>query len=329
MTLKILVTGGGGQVAQGVLYSLENTNLDIEIFLTGNDPFSIELHSRENSILMCNVNDKHYVENLVAVIKKFEIDALIPTIDSEIVKVANAKIEIESKTRCKVLVGNPNAIEITSDKAKTIDFLKENGFAYPITERLEKNGFEKFLVKSSFPCIIKSRFGNASKDVFFVKSKKEAQKWIGNSDYLIQEFLDPREGEFTTGIYTDKNGITVGACTLKRNLKNGGTQIGERIINATLEEPLLRMAISLGLPYLNIQSMKIDGKLVPFEFNGRFSGTTGMISKVFNGPDFYIREHVLNEKLKPINNLLRFYVSRGSYFGYFTQEDLDSLETSS
>lgn len=41
MTLKILVTGGGGQVAQGVLYSLENTNLDIEIFLTGNDPFRL------------------------------------------------------------------------------------------------------------------------------------------------------------------------------------------------------------------------------------------------------------------------------------------------
>lgn len=327
MKLRILVTGGGGQVAQGVLYGLENTDLDIDIYLGGNDPYSIELHNRNNSILMCNVADERYVGDLIGIINKYKIDVLIPTIDSEILKIAHAKNEIERNTGCKVLVGNIDAVEITSDKEKTIHFLKEYGFSHPLTETLGQGGFESFLAKSGFPCIIKSRFGNASKEVYLVKSKKEALRWIGNSDYLIQELLDPNEGEFTTGIYTDKHGVTIGSCTLKRSLVNGGTQIGERVIDSVLEEPLLRMAKSLGLSYLNIQSMKVGGILVPFEFNGRFSGTTGMISGVFNGPELYIREHVLNQRLKPVINSHKFFVSRGSYFGFFGQEQVDSLKT--
>ncbi len=328
MKLRVLVTGGGGQVAQGVLYCLDKTDLDLEIFLAGNDPYAIELHSRQNSVLMSEVSDICYIQELKEIITRLCLDVLIPTIDSEIVKISRAKSQIERETGCKVLVGNPTAVEIASDKEMTINFLKENGFPHPLTERLEEGGFERFIVKRGFPCVIKGRYGNASKDVFLVKSKEEAAQWIGNSDYLIQEYLDPKEGEFTTGIYTDKKGLTIGACTLKRNLRNGSTQTGERIIESNLEQPLNEMASTLGLPYLNIQSMKINGEFIPFEFNGRFSGTTGMLSRVFNGPEFYIREHVLNQNLEPVNNFVKFFVSRGSYFGYFEQSDVDFLEKS-
>jgi len=327
MSLRVLITGGGGQVAQGVVYCLENSQLDLEIFLAGNDPYSIDLHKHKNSILMGNVNDEGYIHRLMEVILEYKIEVLIPTIDSEIMKIAKAKIEIEEKTRCIVLVGNIQSVGITSDKKRTIDFLSENGFAHPSTECLEGEGFERFLASNNFPCVIKTRFGNASKEVYVIRSKAEGSKWIGNSNFIVQEFLDPLEGEFTTGIYTDKNGVPAASCTLKRSLQYGGTQVGERIVDVKLEEPLLAMAGTLGLPYLNIQSMKVGEKLIPFEFNGRFSGTTGMISKVFNGPELYIREHVLNQQIEPVVSTLSFIASRGSYFGYFSKEDIDLLRS--
>lgn len=328
MSLRLLITGGGGQVAQGVMYCLEESELDLEIYLAGNDPYSIDLHNHKNSILMGNVNEKDYIHRLIELIFKYEIEVLIPTIDSEIVKIAKAKIEIEEKTRCIVLVGNIKSVEITSDKKKTIDFLSENGFAHPSTECMGGEGFEIFLSNNDFPCVIKSRFGNASKEVYVIRSRAEGYKWVGNSDYIVQEFLDPLDGEFTTGIYTDKNGVPVASCTLKRSLQYGGTQIGERIVDVKLEEPLRAMASTLGLPYLNVQSMKVGQKLIPFEFNGRFSGTTGMISKVFNGPELYIREHVLNQQIEPVVSTLSFIASRGSYFGYFSEADVDLLRSS-
>ena len=62
------------------------------------------------------------------------------------------------------------------------------------------------------------------------------------------------------------------------------------------------MAQAAGLKYINIQSMRRGDKLIPFEFNGRLSGSTAMVSKIFNAPEMFVRERLLGETLTRIEN---------------------------
>ena len=50
------------------------------------------------------------------------------------------------------------------------------------------------------------------------------------------------------------------------------------------------MEITRPIKYLNIQARLFNNEVYIFEFNGRFSGTTGIISIVFNAPEMFIRE---------------------------------------
>lgn len=73
--------------------------------------------------------------------------------------------------------------------------------------------------------------------------------------------------------------------------------------------------------YVNIQAMRRGNLLVPFEFNGRFSGTTGIIARVFNAPEMYLRESVLGESVPPVFNDEAFVAMR-----YYTEAYADPAQ---
>ena len=79
------------------------------------------------------------------------------------------------------------------------------------------------------------------------------------------------------------------------------------------------------MKYLNIQFRLKNGKVCPFELNGRFSGTTGIISNVFNAPEMAIRELILKENISPLLHSEKFYVMRYYEEVFATQEQRDKL----
>ena len=64
---------------------------------------------------------------------------------------------------------------------------------------------------------------------------------------------------------------------------------------------------------------------MPLELNGRFSGTTGIISRIFNAPEFFIRERLLKENIEYRKNNEIFHVMRYYEELYANQEKVDSL----
>lgn len=146
---------------------------------------------------------------------------------------------------------------------------------------------------------------------------------------MAQEWLDPAQGEFTTGVYLGDDGDVKGTCTFRRQLRHGSTFIAERIIDLQLEQPLEDMARALGMKYLNIQSMRRGDKLIPFEFNGRLSGSTAMITRVFNAPEMFIRERLLGEKVDRIFNSDLFVAMRYYEEIYATPEQIAALKSRS
>ena len=108
-------------------------------------------------------------------------------------------------------------------------------------------------------------------------------------------------------------------------LKDGSTYTAERILNLQLEEEIATIAKHVKMKYLNIQFRLKNGRVCPFELNGRFSGTTGIISNVFNAPEMAVKELVLKENIAPHLHSDKFYVMRYFEEIYTTEEQRNNL----
>lgn len=327
MKIRVLVSGAGGDVGQGVMKALFSSCLNIEIYTTCISKESSWLHHKDViGFIAPYSDDEDYIDWIIKLIQKYQIDVFFPTVDSEILKISLQKHRIETETKCKVFVDDVDKVKICSDKYKTAKFLKENNFPYPLTAIACKSELFLFLEKCGFPLILKKREGKGAQDVFKIEDEIQLHNYLENDAYIIQEWLDPSFGEYTTGIYLGDDGNVKGICTFKRKLKGGSTFIAERVIDPILEKQLEDIAKVIGMKYINIQSMRKGNELVPFEFNGRLSGSTSMISRVFNAPEMFINEKILNKNLTRIQNSEKFIAMRYYEEIYTSQENIYDIE---
>lgn len=311
MKTRVLVSGVGGDVGQGVIKALNRSSLDLEIYKICAYYNSSWLHVDRLSFMAPLVVSDEYVPFLIRFMNKYEIDVFFPCIDSETIKISRNKQKIEDSTNTVVFVDEYEKADICNDKYKTYKFLIANNFRYPNTILPSSLEDIKKLIKDvGFPLVAKRRSGHGSESIRYINTYAEARNYLGMTDYVLQEFFQSEDDEFTTGIYLGDDREVKGICTLKRELKCGSTYRAERIIDEGLEIPLIEIAAKVGVKYLNIQSRLKRGVLYPFEFNGRFSGTTGIISRIFNAPELFIREVLLKEKIKRSENRDRFVVMR-------------------
>lgn len=326
MKIKVLVSGAGGDVGQGVLKALTHSSLDIELYTICISPHSSWLHVEVNSFIAPPSSDEKYVDYLIGLIRRFGIQVFFPTVDSEITKIAQEKARIEGGTGALVFVDNLDRVSICDDKFKTVEFLRRNGFVYPESAVADSQSARDLAARFGYPIIIKKRSGKGSQNVYQANNPTEFAQHLGDPAFVVQEWMDPAFGEYTSGVYLGDDGEIKGMCTFRRQLKCGSTFIAERIIDPILEKPLEDMARALGMKYLNIQSMRRGSALVPFEFNGRLSGSTAMVSKVFNAPEMFIRERLLRETIARVDNPSSFVAMRYYEEVYATLAQIDALK---
>lgn len=330
MTIKVLISGAGGDVGQGVLKALAASSLDIALYATCISAHSAWLHAADiHGFIAPPSADPGYVDYLIRLIHRLGIQAYFPTVDSEIVKIAQAKARIESETGAVVFVDDPERVSICDDKFQTAEFLRGKGFAYPASFVASDPAAREWVAKLGYPVMAKKRSGKGGQHVHVAHNEAELAPYLGDADFVVQEWLDPAAGEYTSGLYLGDDGQVKGACTFLRQLKGGSTFIAERIIDPVLEAPLEEMARALGMKYLNVQSMRRGRQLVPFEFNGRLSGSTAMVARLFNAPEMFLRERLLGEQLVRVDNPERFVAMRYYEEIYATPDQVDALITRS
>ena len=310
MSINVLVSGAGGDVGQGVLKALSASSLTIECYATCINKHSAGLYMGAQGFIAPLSNDENYIPFLINLIKKLGIKFFFPTIDGEIKKIAKEKYRIEAETGAFVFVDDVKKVDIADDKLETFRYLQKRNFPYPHSISAGSPDALNFVQSHGFPVVVKRRVGRGGQDVAIAKSYDDIKSVVGDSSFMFQEWLDPDQGEYTSGFYIGDDGEIKGACTFRRKLKGGSTVVAERIIDRGLEQPLEQIAVSLGMKYLNIQSMRRGNVLVPFEFNGRLSGTTSIVSKIFNAPEMFIREKLLGEMLQRVDSAERFVAMR-------------------
>ncbi len=323
--INVLVDGAGGDVGQGVLKSLLDSKLNLELYASCISTSSSWLYKIKNSFIFPFVSDKSFIDFLIDFLNKYQIDVYFPTVDSSLLKISKFKDEIEKHTNTKVFIEEYSKVKICDDKYLTYKFLIENSFTAPQTISMDSDDMEKFLQQNPFPYILKTKSGNGAKNIIKVTSFEELKPFVGNSSWLLQEYLDI-SNEITSGIYIGNDGEIKGIYILKRTLKCGSTYQAERILDKELETKLITIAKKMNMKYLNIQAVYAEGRLLPFEFNGRLSGTTGAMREVFNVPEAYIKEVVLQEPLKPSENTMKMFFTRYNEEVVYTESDIYDLK---
>lgn len=276
--IRILVTGVGSLLGQGILKSIQKSSLDCHI--TGTDYFSsaVGLYWVDKGyilpdILKPEIGETQWVESLIEIIKKETIDLIIPGLDFEIPILAKNKSMIESETKANVLVSPIDVVRVGNDKWETIYYLKKEGFAYPKSSLPDTVG--KFIQTNPFPFIVKPRFGHTSENVFLVENKNELDIAIKTCDKpIIQEYLARTDEEYTCGA-TCIDGEVLTVISLRRTLKNGNTHQAFCEETGEIDSFIRKLTLSLN-PYgpINFQLRLTDRGPVVFEINPRFSGTT-------------------------------------------------------
>ena len=326
--IKVLVSGGGGDVANALIDCFSKSNLDLEVSIASSSESALFTYYADHHVLLPKVGTDRYVVSLIETLRNLSIDIFFPTIASEIALVAAHADEIQGRTGSMVFVGKKDLVETFSDKYATVNFLQAHNFPSPATVLLDESlNLKAFMELVGFPFIAKPRFGNGSKGVYKVRNEQDLAQVDGLSGYILQEMLPIAAGEFTAGIYVGLKQQVLGICVLKRLLDRGSTVVGQRILDSDLEIQLESIALQTKLPYVNIQFALKDNIVVPFEINPRFSGTTFMQSIAFNAPEIAIKEWVLGERLEASKNTISFSARRMNRieFSYNPSDQLEIL----
>ena len=70
-----------------------------------------------------------------------------------------------------------------------------------------------------YPVILKKRQGRGSKDIFIAKEYKKDKEFIGNENFIIQEYINKKNIEYTAGVYIGDESKFNLTCILKKTLK--------------------------------------------------------------------------------------------------------------
>jgi len=198
--LSVLFTCIGRRVSLLRSFRKAANELKLEASFLGTDvtELSPALRLCERRFLVKPISHPDYIKEMLGIVKKQEVDLVIPTIDTDLGVLAENKRKF-SDLGCRVLVSEPKVIDICQDKRKTYHFLVRHGFDTPETISIRTALSKKRL---TWPCFLKPRDGYASRGNAVANNHKELlffSKKVPNA--ICQEFINGIE--HTCDIYVD------------------------------------------------------------------------------------------------------------------------------
>lgn len=273
---RILVTGAGALLGQGIIRSLRFSNLDTYI-ITGDPDWRASGHCLGNkSLLLPMAKDPNYIQIIERIIYQEKVDLILIGTDVELKVFAKNQQYLENMFGVKIIVSPLNVIEIADNKWETAEFLRKNNFPYPFSAMTyDKKNIEKLRSEFNYPFIAKPVDGARSFGVTKINNNEELDKITSYSNnFVVQEYLSDEDGEFTSGCIVVK-GECRSVVTLRRELKDGNTYRAYRDLDYPYDGEIVKIAEKLGTEGpINFQFRIRKGEPVVFEINGRFSGTT-------------------------------------------------------
>ena len=295
--IKVMITGAGALLGQGMIRSLKQSSLKTHIVGVDPSPYSAGLYWSDSAHLIPFANDPRYIEQIINIIRIEAPDAILIGTDVELHIFAKYRKMLENEFGVHILVSNPRVIGIADDKYLTYKFLKNNGFSFP--ETCLPGDEEKLIAKVGFPLIVKPRIGARSYGVHKVNDQDTLDRFIKNKEkVLIQECVSTSEDEYTASALVF-NGSCDASIVMRRELRDGNTYRVYVEQYNRLNQKIRALGEALK-PYGSVNfQFRLDGSQIKvFEINSRFSGTTPLRAHAgFNEVELCLRRILWDEPI--------------------------------
>lgn len=271
-------------------YFKENLSEGDKIVATDMQLSAPALQAADVKLQVPAVYDSNYIDITLKICKEHHIDALISLNDLELPILAENKARFEA-LGVKVIVSDPEVIDIAFDKYKTAQWVESLGLNAPktyVTLASAKEALDKGDI--AFPLFMKPRWGSGSigletiddmeeLDIYYHLLMKKIKKTIlatasvGDEYIMIQEKLTGKE--FGLDVMNDLEGNNV-AVSVKEKL---AMRAGETDKAVTVDLPEVReMGEIIGRNLKHIGNLDVDimqranGDYCVLELNPRFGG---------------------------------------------------------
>ena len=271
-------------------YFKENLSANDKVIATDMQLSAPALQAADIKLQVPAVYDPKYVDITLKICEEYKVDALISLNDLELPILSENKARFE-KLGVKVIVSDPEVIDICFDKYKTAQWVESLGLKSPKTfVRLEDAKTALASGDISFPLFMKPRWGSGSiglesiadmeeLDIYYNLLMKKIKKTIlatasvGDEYIMIQEKLTG--SEFGLDVMNDLEGNNV-SVSVKQKL---AMRAGETDKAVTRDLPEVRdMGRKIGEALRHIGNLDVDimqranGEYCVLELNPRFGG---------------------------------------------------------
>ena len=185
-------------------------DLDGRLSATDLDPLAPALQEVDEVHLVPPLTDPSYVDALVEVCRRDQVDLVFPLIDPDAPVLAANRATLE-ETGARVVVLPDASVDIVSDKWATLALLSGEGVPTPETWLPEQRTAQDL----TFPVFIKPRRGSAGKQTFVVNNEREYAFFVDYvEDPVLQEYVEGPE--VTSDVVCDLRGKVLGVVSRER-----------------------------------------------------------------------------------------------------------------
>lgn len=284
--MKIFVTAIGGDIGYGVIKALRQSHYDVNIIGCDINKYNYSLDVVD-SFYVCPAysDENNWLAFVLNVLSNTKADYFWPITEPEIKIVQKNR---EKFADVKVIINQDMVIDISTDKGRTAEALREAGVETPktwseVSVCLTEN-------RKKYPLIVKEKFGCGSHGVKIVNSREELlEVYDCMQDPIIQEYIGNADEEYTMAVFSD--GSVVNSIAFRRKLGFGGMSRSVELIHDNqIYEIAEKIAGYLNLiGSINVQMRRVDSTYYVFEINPRISSTIGFrVQLGFNDVEWWV-----------------------------------------
>lgn len=287
--MNILLTSVGRR-AYMVKYFQEVLGEEGQVHVCNSDDKTVAFQYADKAVLSPLIYDEAYIPFLLKYCEENQIKILISLFDIDLLVLAKNKHRFE-EIGTKVIVSDPELIEICNDKWKTYLFLKEHGFHVPKTYlSLQKVMLALDSGELQYPIIIKPRFGcgsiamSVAEDemalLYYFRRNTRAvnrtylkyESAAVEEKILFQEMLPGQE--YGADIIHDLHGNFQSAIIKKKiAMRAGETDIAQVVDSEVIYREARRLGhLTRHIGNMDVDIFDVDGVPYILEMNARFGG---------------------------------------------------------
>ena len=302
MNHNIIITSAGQRVAlvRDFKETLVRFYAEAKVFTTDMNPeLAPAAYVSDGCFEVLRVTDENYISQLLDICKKNEIGMIVPTIDTELLVLAENK-KLFNDNDIIVCVSDLDFIKVCRDKRNTGDFLGKHNIRVP-------KAVDKY--NPTFPLFAKPYDGSLSTNLHYIKNAEElTQDILDDPKLLFMEYIDKETyKEYTIDMYYGTDNCV--KCIVPRErikIRAGEINKGRTVkcpLMDYIKERLDKIEGCIGCICIQVFFNPLTEDVVGIEINPRFGGGYPQsYAAGGNYPEMLIKEYFLGEKIAYIDD---------------------------